>query len=626
MMISNRTELNRWREQAEQDMQAYDCRILVCSGTGCIATGSEKIYKKMMEIAGNTPGVKVEFAPHDEGEHVGVKRTGCQGFCEFGPLVRIQKGDKVIQYIKVQEEDCQEIFEKSVSGTEIVERLLYKKEEKSYVQPEEIPFIAKQTRIVLENCGKFDAESIDEYIAAGGFRALEKALFEMKPEDVVEEVDQSGLRGRGGGGFPAGKKWKQVANQQEKERYVVCNGDEGDPGAFMDGSVMEGDPFKLIEGMMIAGYAVGSSEGYIYVRAEYPNSVARLRHAIQVMEERKMLGDNILGTDFCFHMHINRGAGAFVCGEGSALTASIEGNRGMPRTKPPRTVDHGLWAKPTVLNNVETYANVPKIILEGHAWFRTIGTEGSPGTKTFSLTGCSENTGLIEVPMGTTLREIIYDIGGGLKEGSEFKAVQIGGPSGGCLTTQHLDEPLDFDSVKKFGAIVGSGGLVVMNTDTCMVEVARFFMSFTQRESCGKCTPCRIGTKRMLEILEKIVAGKGELEDLEKLEEIAKSVKELSLCGLGKSAPLPVLSTIRMFRDEYVEHIVEKKCASHTCTAMRHYEIDPEKCRVCTKCARNCPVGAITGEKKQPHTIDVNQCIKCGACKENCSFDAIEVR
>ncbi|MGN0357310.1 MAG: NADH-ubiquinone oxidoreductase-F iron-sulfur binding region domain-containing protein [Blautia sp.] len=626
MMISNRTELNRWREQAEQDMQAYDCRILVCSGTGCIATGSEKIYKKMMEIAGNTPGVKVEFAPHDEGEHVGVKRTGCQGFCEFGPLVRIQKGDKVIQYIKVQEEDCQEIFEKSVSGTEIVERLLYKKEEKSYVQPEEIPFIAKQTRIVLENCGKFDAESIDEYIAAGGFKALEKALFEMKPEDVVEEVDQSGLRGRGGGGFPAGKKWKQVANQQEKERYVVCNGDEGDPGAFMDGSVMEGDPFKLIEGMMIAGYAVGSSEGYIYVRAEYPNSVARLRHAIQVMEERKMLGDNILGTDFCFHMHINRGAGAFVCGEGSALTASIEGNRGMPRTKPPRTVDHGLWAKPTVLNNVETYANVPKIILEGHAWFRTIGTEGSPGTKTFSLTGCIENTGLIEVPMGTTLREIIYDIGGGLKEGSEFKAVQIGGPSGGCLTTQHLDEPLDFDSVKKFGAIVGSGGLVVMNTDTCMVEVARFFMSFTQRESCGKCTPCRIGTKRMLEILEKIVAGKGELEDLEKLEEIAKSVKELSLCGLGKSAPLPVLSTIRMFRDEYVEHIVEKKCASHTCTAMRHYEIDPEKCRGCTKCARNCPVGAITGEKKQPHTIDVNQCIKCGACKENCSFDAIEVR
>lgn len=626
MMISNREELNKCREAAVQEMQSYDCRILVCSGTGCIATGSEKIYKKMTEIAKDAPGVSIEFAPHDEKEHVGVKRTGCQGFCEFGPLVRIQKGDKVVQYIKVQLDDCQEIFDKTVAGDEVVERLLYKKEGQSYVQPEEIPFIAKQTRIVLENCGKFDAESVDEYIAAGGFSALEKALFEMKPEEVVDEVDQSGLRGRGGGGFPAGKKWKQVAGQQEKERYVVCNGDEGDPGAFMDGSVMEGDSFKLIEGMMIAGYAVGSSEGYIYVRAEYPNSVARLRHAIEVLEERKLLGDNILGTDFCFHMHINKGAGAFVCGEGSALTASIEGNRGMPRTKPPRTVDHGLWAKPTVLNNVETYANVPKIILKGHEWFRTIGTEGSPGTKTFSLTGCIENTGLIEVPMGTTLREIIYDIGGGLKEGSEFKAVQIGGPSGGCLTAQHLDEPLDFDSVKKFGAIVGSGGLVVMNTDTCMVEVARFFMSFTQRESCGKCTPCRIGTKRMLEILEKIVAGKGEPEDLDKLEEIANNVKTLSLCGLGKSAPLPVLSTIRMFRDEYMEHIVDKKCASHTCTALRNYYIDPEKCKGCTKCARNCPVNAISGEKKAPHTIDTGKCIKCGTCKENCSFDAIEVR
>jgi NADH-quinone oxidoreductase subunit F len=447
----------------------------------------------------------------------------------------------------------------------------------------------------------------------------------MKPEEVVEEVDKSGLRGRGGGGFPTGRKWKQVAAQEEKERYVVCNGDEGDPGAFMDGSVMEGDPYKLLEGMIIAGYAVGSENGYIYVRAEYPLSVARLRYAIGELEKAGLLGENILGTDFTFHLHINRGAGAFVCGEGSALTASIEGNRGMPRTKPPRTVDQGLWAKPTVLNNVETYANVPKIVLKGADWFRTIGSEKSPGTKTFSITGAIENTGLIEVPMGTTLREIIYDIGGGLKGGAEFKAVQIGGPSGGCLTKDHLDVGLDFDSVKKYNAIVGSGGLVVMDEHTCMVEVARFFMSFTQRESCGKCTPCRIGTKRMLEILERIVAGKGKVEDLDRLEEIAEFVKTNSLCGLGKSAPLPVISTLRTFRDEYMEHIVDKRCKSHTCQALKQYQIDPEKCKGCTKCARECPVGAIAGEKKQPHQIDQTKCIRCGACLEGCNFGAVYV-
>ena len=433
------------------------------------------------------------------------------------------------------------------------------------------------------------------------------------------------LRGRGGGGFPTGRKWKQVSSQAEKERYVVCNGDEGDPGAFMDGSVMEGDPYKLLEGMIIAGYAVGSENGYIYVRAEYPLSVARLRHAIEELEKAGLLGEHILGTDFSFHLHINRGAGAFVCGEGSALTASIEGNRGMPRTKPPRTVDQGLWAKPTVLNNVETYANVPKIVLQGADWFRTIGSENSPGTKTFSITGAIENTGLIEVPMGTTLREIIYDIGGGLKGGAEFKAVQIGGPSGGCLTKDHLDVGLDFDSVKKYNAIVGSGGLVVMDENTCMVEVARFFMSFTQRESCGKCTPCRIGTKRMLEILERIVAGKGEVEDLDRLEEIAQFVKTNSLCGLGKSAPLPVISTLRTFRDEYMEHIVDKRCKSHTCQALKQYRIDPEKCKGCTKCAKACPVGAITGEKKEPHQIDQSKCIRCGACMEGCNFDAVYV-
>ncbi len=625
-MIQNIEALNQVREDAKKMLDACDCRILVCSGTGCIATGSEKIYEKFVEITKDAPGVVLEFAPHDAGEHVGVKKTGCQGICELGPLVRIQKGDKVVQYTKVQIADCEEIFKASVLGDEIVERLLYKQNGTAYVQPDEIPFIAKQTRIVLENCGKFDAESLDEYLASGGFKALEKAMQEMTPEEIVEEIDKSGLRGRGGGGFPAGKKWKQVAGQKEKIRYVVCNGDEGDPGAFMDGSVMEGDPYRLIEGMMIAAYAVKACDGYIYVRAEYPNSVKRLRGAIAELEKRGLLGDNILGTDFSFRMHINRGAGAFVCGEGSALTASIEGKRGMPRVKPPRTVEKGLWEKPTVLNNVETYANVPKIVLQGADWYRSIGTEGTPGTKTFSLTGSIQNTGLIEVPMGTTLREIIFDIGGGLKGDAAFKAVQIGGPSGGCLTEEHLDVPLDFDSVKKYGAIVGSGGLVVMDENTCMVEVARFFMGFTQRESCGKCGPCRIGTKRMLEILERITAGEGKMEDLEILEETAKFVKERSLCGLGKSAPLPVLSTLKNFREEYVEHIQEHKCRAHVCTAMQSYVIDPEKCKGCTKCARNCPVEAITGNKKEAHTIDTSKCIKCGTCLENCPFGAIEVQ
>ena len=627
-MIKTAEELAQAQKTACEEIKQYDCRILVCSGTGCIATGSNKIHEIFSELVKQTPGVELVFSPcggHHDDKAVGVKKTGCQGFCELGPLVRIQKGGKVIQYVKVQPDDCKEILEKSVIGDEIIERLLYKKGDKAYVQPDEIPFIAKQTRIVLENCGKFDAESLDEYLAAGGFAALKKAMFEMTRDDVINEVDASGLRGRGGGGFPTGKKWKQVARQKETERYVVCNGDEGDPGAFMDGSVMEGDPFKLIEGMMIAGYAVRAENGYIYVRAEYPMSVARLRNAIKLLEERGLLGDNILGSDFNFHMHINKGAGAFVCGEGSALTASIEGNRGMPRTKPPRTVEKGLWEKPTVLNNVETYANVPKIILQGADWFKSIGTPGSPGCKTFSLTGAIENTGLIEVPMGSTLRQIIFDIGGGLKNGADFKAVQIGGPSGGCLTEAHLDIPLDFDSVKKYNAIIGSGGMVVMGQDTCMVEVARFFMSFTQRESCGKCTPCREGTKRMLEILERIVNGQGKLEDLDTLEELAKMIQTMALCGLGKSAPLPVLSTLATFRDEYIEHIVDKKCRAKQCTALRRYVINPEFCKGCSKCARNCPVNAISGVVKKPYTIDSNKCIKCGACKENCAFDAIYV-
>ena len=626
-MIKTAAELSQVRDQAVKALEQYQCRILVCSGTGCIATGSNKIHEIFQGLVKKTPGVVLEFAPHDAAEHealVGVKKTGCQGFCELGPLVRIQKGEKVIQYVKVQPDDCQTILEKSVIGDEVIEALLYHQGEQAYVSPDEIPFIAKQTRIVLENCGKVDAESLEEYLAAGGFKALEKAM-SLTRDEVIDIVDQSGLRGRGGAGFPAGKKWKQVARQKVEERYVVCNGDEGDPGAFMDGSVMEGDPYKLIEGMMIAAYAVKAENGYIYVRAEYPNSVAILRMAIAQMEEKGLLGDNLLGSDFSFHMHINRGAGAFVCGEGSALTASIEGSRGMPRTKPPRTVEKGLWERPTVLNNVETYANVPKIILEGAEWFRSIGTEGSPGCKTFSLTGSIQNTGLIEVPMGSTLREIIFDIGGGLKEGKKFKAVQIGGPSGGCLTEKHLDEPLDFDTVKKFNAIVGSGGMVVMDEGTCMVEVARFFMSFTQRESCGKCTPCREGTKRMLEILERIVAGNGELEDLDTLAELANMIKSMALCGLGKTAPMPVISTLQNFRDEYVEHIVDKKCAAKICTAMRKFVINADLCKGCSKCAKNCPVNAISGIVKNPYTIDSAKCIKCGACIDNCAFDAIYV-
>ena len=622
MYLHNREELQALRKNAEAALHAPGIRILVCAGTGCIASGSKDIYDKMKSLCEGNNSVSVEF--EGEGPHPEIKKSGCHGFCEMGPLMRIEPLG--ILYIKVKVEDCEEIYEKTICHGEAIDRLLYHKDGQVYQSEESIPFYAGQMRLVLKNCGHIDAENIEEYIAVGGYQALEKVLFDIDQEEGLSIIEEANLRGRGGGGFPAGKKWKQVAHQKEKERYIVCNGDEGDPGAFMDRSIMEGDPHKMLEGMLVGACLTGAQNAYIYVRAEYPLAVERLQKAIKQAEEYGLIGDNILGTDFSVHFHINRGAGAFVCGEGSALTASIEGKRGMPRVKPPRTVEQGLFEKPTVLNNVETYANVPMIINNGAAWYRSIGTEGSPGTKAFALTGNVNNTGLIEVPMGTPLRTIIYDIGGGLKGGAAFKGVQIGGPSGGCLVEEHLDVPLDFDQVKKHNAIIGSGGLVVMDENTCMVDVAKFFMGFTQRESCGKCGPCRIGTKRMLEILQKITEGKGEMEDLDKLEETAKFVRARSLCGLGKSAPLPVLSTLQNFRDEYLEHIQEGKCRAHVCEAMKLYEIDPEKCKGCTKCARNCPVGAITGEKKAPHKIDTSKCIKCGSCMGNCPFGAISVK
>ena len=625
MRIENREDLNQLREQANQVIGLSKCRILICAGTGCLAGGSGEIYKKMCELVGGDPDVSVEFGPeiaHGEGQ-VTVKKSGCHGFCEMGPLMRIEPMG--ILYTKVSVDDCEAIYERTIKKGDVIRHLLYKQDGIEYQKQEEIPFYKKQTRLVLKNCGHIDAEHIEEYIANGGYQALAKALFDMQPEDVVQEIMDSNLRGRGGGGFQTGYKWKQVARQPEKIRYVVCNGDEGDPGAFMDRSIMEGDPHKMIEGMMIAAYAVGAQEGYIYVRAEYPLAISRLKLAISQAEEKGLLGEHILGTDFSFQLHINLGAGAFVCGEGSALTASIEGKRGMPRVKPPRTVEQGLFAKPTVLNNVETFANVPMIITNGAAWYKTIGPENSPGTKAFALTGSVKNTGLIEVPMGTTLGEVIFDIGGGIKGDAEFKAVQIGGPSGGCLITPHLDVSLDFDSLKKMGAMIGSGGLVVMDSNTCMVEVARFFMNFTQNESCGKCVPCREGTKRMLEILERIVAGHGTLEDLDLLEELATTITDTALCGLGKSAALPVMSTLKLFRDEYVEHVVDKKCASKNCTALRRFVISPTRCKGCSKCARNCPVGAISGKIREPFVIDDSVCIKCGACESACAFGAIHI-
>ena len=592
-------------------------RVLVCAGTGCVANGSLNVIEKFRELG-------ADVSTLTDYDKMTIVPTGCHGFCEQGVLVIIP--DKHVTYVKVKESDVEEIYESHVRNNQPVERLLYTDPAtgQHVHKNEEINFYAKQTRTALANCGKINAECIEEAIAVRGYEALANIIEAGNPDAVIDEIEKSGLRGRGGGGFPTGRKWRFTAANKGGKSYVVCNGDEGDPGAFMDRSIMEGDPHKLIEGMAIAAYAIGADEGYIYVRAEYPLAIKRLRKAIADAEAKNFLGKNIMGSDFSFDLHIKEGAGAFVCGEETALIASIEGERGMPRPKPPFPANKGLFGRPTLINNVETLANIPVIMLHGAEWFAQMGTETSKGTKTFALTGDVNNTGLIEIPMGTTLREIVFDIGGGMRDGKKFKAVQIGGPSGGCLTEEHLDIPMDYDNLIKAGAMVGSGGLVVMSDKTCIVEVARFFMNFTQNESCGKCVPCREGTKNMLAILQKIVDGKGEMKDLEVLEELAKNVKEGSLCGLGKTAPNPVLSTLKYFRDEYIAHIQDKKCPAGVCSKMTSYEIDPEKCKGCSKCARNCPVGAITGEIKSPYKIDQEKCIKCGACIDNCPFKAIE--
>ena len=609
-------DIKQEQANAQEHIKEQGLRVLVCAGTGCVANGSLKVIEKFRELGANVSALT-------DYDKMTIVPTGCHGFCEQGVLVIIP--DKHVTYVKVHVEDVEEIFESHIKGGQPVERLLYKdpKTGEAVHKNDDINFYAKQTRTALKNCGKINAESIDEAIAVRGYEALAKVITENNPDSVIDTITKSGLRGRGGGGFPTGMKWKFTAANRGGKSYVVCNGDEGDPGAFMDRSVMEGDPHKLLEGMAIAGFAIGADEAYIYVRAEYPLAIKRLRKAIADAEARHYLGQNILGSDFSFTIHIKEGAGAFVCGEETALIASIEGERGMPRPKPPFPANKGLFGRPTLINNVETLANVPLIILNGAEWFSSMGCETSKGTKTFALTGEVNNTGLIEVPMGTTLRQIIFDIGGGIRGGKKFKAVQIGGPSGGCLTEEHLDISMDYDSLIKAGAMVGSGGLVVMAEDTCMVEVARFFMNFTKNESCGKCVPCREGTKNMLKILEKIVAGKGEMEDLERLEQLALTVKDGSLCGLGKTAPNPVLSTLKYFKDEYIAHIRDKKCPAGVCTAMKKISIDPEKCKGCTKCARTCPVGAIEGTVKNPHKIDQTKCIKCEACLNACPFKAI---
>lgn len=593
----------------------YRSQVLVCGGTGCTSSGSPSIIEKLHE----------EIKKNGLEEEVEVVRTGCFGLCALGPIMIVYP--EGCFYSAVKEEDIPEIVSEHLLKGRIVERLLYAETvtENGIKALNDTNFYKKQHRVALRNCGLINPENINEYIARDGYQALHKAITEMTPEQVIQTILDSGLRGRGGAGFPTGKKWQLARTivQDGGQKYVCCNADEGDPGAFMDRSVLEGDPHVVIEAMAIAGYAIGASQGYIYVRAEYPIAVQRLQIAINQARENGLLGKKIFNTDFDFDLGIRLGAGAFVCGEETALMTSIEGKRGEPRCRPPFPAEKGLFQRPTVLNNVETYANVPQIILKGADWFSSMGTEKSKGTKVFALGGKINNTGLVEVPMGTTLREIVYEIGGGIPKGKKFKAAQTGGPSGGCIPSEHLDVKIDYDNLIAIGSMMGSGGLIVMDEDNCMVDIAKFFLEFTVDESCGKCTPCRIGTKRLYEMLHKITSGNGTLEDLDKMEKLCHYIKNNSLCGLGQTAPNPVLSTLRYFKDEYIAHVVDKKCPAGVCSKLLQYKILEDKCKGCTACARACPAGAISGTVKEPHKIDPAKCIKCGACMSKCKFGAI---
>ena len=591
----------------------YRSHVLVCGGTGCTSSGSQQIMETLKE----------EIKKAGLEKEVSVVQTGCHGLCALGPIMIVYPDASFYSMVKV--EDIPEIVQEHLLKGRVVTRLLYQET----VTPAGVKalidtnFYKKQHRIALRNCGIINPEVIEEYIGTGGYQALGKVLTEMTPDDVIQCLLDSGLRGRGGGGFPTGLKWKLAKQNDADQKYVCCNADEGDPGAFMDRSVLEGDPHAVLEAMAIAGYAIGANQGYIYVRAEYPIAVERLKIAINQAREMELLGKDIFGSGFDFDIDLRLGAGAFVCGEETALMTSIEGNRGEPKPRPPFPAQKGLFGKPTILNNVETYANIPQIILNGPEWFASMGTEKSKGTKVFALGGKIHNTGLVEIPMGTTLREVIEEIGGGIPNGKKFKAAQTGGPSGGCIPAEHFDIPIDYDNLISIGSMMGSGGLIVMDETDCMVDIAKFFLEFTVEESCGKCTPCRIGTKRMLEILTKITKGTATMEDLDKLEELCYYVKENSACGLGQTAPNPVLSTLRYFRDEYEAHIKEKRCPAGVCKALLSYHIDADKCKGCTLCARNCPVGAIIGSVKNPHIIDTDKCVKCGACMEKCKFGAI---